>query len=143
MTSEVAVPIDDLEQLPLTPATQKVNVADAYDLQNRAKTAEQELSIARTKLTREIRKNRWLQLLNHEYMEALARAVQDYSVLRHNFDLVSSSHLALSQEFQKARVMVETLDAVIRTLSGSSFEESASRNTVVSGGQPAVDSGDC
>jgi len=77
--------------MPLTPATQKVNVADAYDAQSRANNAERELSTARTKLTREIHKNRCLQQQNYEYMEALARAVQDCSVIRHYFDLVPSS----------------------------------------------------
>ena len=125
--------------MPLTPATQKVNVADAYDAQSRANNAERELSTARTKLTREIRKNRCLQQQNYEYMEALARAVQDCSVIRHHFDLVSSSHLALSQECQKAKVMVETLEAVIRMLSTSSLERSGSSNAMAGGEQPAVD----
>jgi hypothetical protein len=88
--------IDILEQVPHTPPTQKVNFANAYDVQNRVDNAERDLSIARTKLTREIRKNRRLQQQNNEYMEALARAVQDCSVMRHYFELVSSSHLALS-----------------------------------------------
>ena len=117
--------------MPLTPATQSVNVADAYDAQSRANNAERELSTARTK--------RYLQQQNYEYMEALARAVQDCSVIRHHFDLVSSSHLALSQEYQKAKVMVETLEAVIRMLSTSSLERSGSSNAMACGEQPAVD----
>ncbi|PVH67630.1 hypothetical protein DL98DRAFT_662547 [Cadophora sp. DSE1049] len=139
---EESVSIDNLEQLPLTPATQNLNLADAYDVRSRANNAERELSITRTKLTREIRKNRRLQQQNYEYMEALGRAVQDCSVMRHHFDLVSSSQLVLSQELQKAKVMVETLEAVIRMLSTCSFERSGSSDAMASREQPAVDKSD-
>ncbi|KAH9205165.1 hypothetical protein DL95DRAFT_470817 [Leptodontidium sp. 2 PMI_412] len=139
---EESVSIDNLERLPLTPATQNVNVADACDARSRANNAERELSITRTKLTREIRKNRRLQQQNYEYMEWLGRAVQDCSVMRHHFDLVSSSHLTLSQELQKAKVMVATLEAVIRMLSTSSFERSGGSDVMASGEQPAADKRD-
>jgi hypothetical protein len=61
-------------------------------------------------------------------------------VIRHHFDIVSSSHLALSQECQKAKVMVETLEAVIRMLSTSSLERSGSSDAMAS--SPAVDKKD-
>jgi hypothetical protein len=116
-----------------------VNVADAYDVQNRANNAERELSIARTKLTREIRKNRRLQQQIYEYMEALARTVQDCSVMKHHFELVSSSHLALSQESQREKLKVETLEAVIRMLYTSSLEKSGSLDSMTGEEQPAMD----
>jgi len=66
-------------------------------------------------------------------MKALAQAMQECSVIRHHFDLVSSLHLTFSQEYQKAKVIVETLEAVIRMLSTSSLERSGSWNAMACG----------
>lgn len=55
--------------------------------------------------------------------------MQDNSAVRYHFELLSSSHFALSQEVQKAKVMVETLEAVIEMLYLSSAKVSNSPNS--------------
>ena len=101
-----------------------MNIANTFDIEYRVKQVDRELSTARARLTREIRKNRQLQQQSSDYIEALTRAVQDNSVIRYHFELLSGSHFTLSQEVQKAKVMVETLEAVIEMLYLSSAKVS-------------------
>jgi hypothetical protein len=68
-----------VEEDPQTPTMKNINVADAYDWQHRASAAEQELAIERVKLERERRRTRRFQSQINEYIEALARSVQDCS----------------------------------------------------------------
>ena len=125
----------DLEEIPHTPTMHNISVADAYDLQHRANNTEQELSIERTKLAREIRRSRRLQSQVNEYVEALARCVHDCGQMRYHCQLLSNSNLALSQELQKAKLMVETLEAVIQMLYTSSPDRLGSTNSTPSKGQ--------
>ncbi len=98
---------------PQTPTMKTINVADVYDWQHRANKAEQELSVQRVKLERERRKTRRLQSQINEYIEALTRSTQDCSQVINQCKLVSNASQAISQELQKAKLMVETLEAVI------------------------------
>lgn len=126
----------DLEEIPHTPTIHSTSVADAYDLQHRAHNTEQELSIERAKVAREIRRNRRLQSQINEYVEALARCVHDCGQMKYHCDLLSNSNLALSQELQKAKLMVETLEAVIQMLYNSP-DRLSSTNSTFSKNQPA------
>jgi hypothetical protein len=112
--------VEVVEEDPQTPTMKNINVADTYDWQHRAIAAEQELSIERVKLERERRKTRRFQLQVNEYIEALARSVQDCSQAMNQCQLVSNANLALSEELRKAKFMVETLEAVILLLYTSS-----------------------
>ncbi|KAH6675989.1 hypothetical protein B0J14DRAFT_652815 [Halenospora varia] len=87
-----------VEEAPQTPTMKIVNVADAYDWQQRAMDAEQALSIACIKLEREQRRTRRLRSQINEYIEALARSTQDCSHVMSQCQLVSNTNLALSQE---------------------------------------------
>lgn len=116
-----------------------MNIAEAYDLQDRVTEAEKELSIVRNKLKEETRKSRRHEQQKFEYMDAHARALQDCNMLSHHFQLVSGSHLALSKEFEKAKLMVETLEAVIRMLYISSCEISGGKDSMASDKQLAAD----
>lgn len=93
-----------------------INIADAFDLQNRANTAELQLAIEYTKLERERRKTRRLQNQINDYIEALARSTQDCSQVMNQCLVISNTNLALSRELEKAKVMVETLEAVLMLL---------------------------
>jgi hypothetical protein len=57
--------------------------------------------------------------------------------MRHHFQLVSNSNLALSQELQKAKVMVKTLEAVIQMLYISSPNKFGRTDSTPSNEQPA------
>lgn len=90
-----------------------VNAADVYDWQHRANHAEQELAIEHSKLERERRRTRRFQSQINEYIEALARSTQDYSQVMKQCQIVSNTNVVLSKELGKAKLMVETLEAVI------------------------------
>jgi hypothetical protein len=135
---ETALTIDvvDFEEDPRTPTMHNINLADAYDWQHRAKIAEQELSIERTKLQREKRKGHQLQTQINEYIEALTRSTQDYSQARSQCQFLSNTNLVLSREVGKLRLVVQTLEGVIHLLytidSSGSTGTSPKRGTDVS-----------
>ena len=114
---------------PQTPTIRTINVADAYDWQQRANNAEQELSIVGIKLQQEKRRTRRLQSQINDYIEALARSTQDCSRVMGQCQLMSNTSLALSQELQKAKLMVETLEAVIVLLYTTSKDENGRDGT--------------
>lgn len=104
------------EDILQTPTMRSMTIADAHDLQHRANNAEKELSIQRTKLAHEKRRTRQFETQVNEYTEALTRCVQDCTLMRTHCQILSNSNLALSGELQKAKLMVETLEAVIQML---------------------------
>jgi hypothetical protein len=120
---ELIPSVEVVEEDPQTPTMKIINVADAYDWQLRADSAEQRLAIDSVKLERERRKTRRLQSQISEYVEALARSTQDCSHAINQCQLVSNTNLALSQELRKAKLMVETLEAVILLLYTSSKDK--------------------
>ncbi len=105
--------LEVVEEDPQTLTMGKINNADAFDLQLRADNAKQELSIVHARLEQERRKNRRLEHQINEYVEALARSTQDCRQVMDQFQLVSNANLACSQELRKAKLIVETLEAVI------------------------------
>lgn len=115
-----------------------VNVADAYDWQSRAYRAEQELGTERRKLERERKRSGRCRIQIDEYIEALARSTQDCCQMANQCQLLSNANLALSQELRKAKLMVETLEAVILMLYKLSPERDVSRGTPQSNGKAAV-----
>ena len=74
----------------------------------------------------------------NEYTEALTRSTQDCSQVMNQCQLLSSTNLALSQELRKAKLMVETLEAVIMMLYKSSPEKENSTGTAYSGEDAAA-----
>ena len=113
---EIIPTIEIDEECMRTPTMNHINIADACDLQHRANTAERELAIEHTKLERERRKTRRLQSQISEYIEALARSTRDCSHVMNQCQMVSNTNMALSKELGKAKLMVETLEAVILLL---------------------------
>jgi DNA repair exonuclease SbcCD nuclease subunit len=126
------------EDDPQTPTMTTINVADAYDWQQRANNAEQKLSIVDIKLQREKRRTRRLQSQINEYIEVLARSTQDCSRMMDQCQLVSNTNLAISQELQKAKLMVETLEAVIVLLYTTSKDKDGRDGTAGSKGGVTV-----
>jgi len=98
---------------PQTPTMKTINVADAYDWQQRATNSEEELAIVCIKYEKERRKARRLQSQINEYIKALARSTQDCSQVMNQCQVVSNTNTALSRDLQKAKLMIETLEAVI------------------------------
>ena len=116
-----------------------INIADAYDWQQRANIAEQELSIKHVKLERERRKTRRLQSQINEYIEALAHSTRDCSQVINQCQLTSNTNLVLSRELQKAKLMVETLEAVIVLLYTTSKDKDGRDSKAGSKGGATVD----
>jgi len=114
--------VDFVEEDPKTPTMKTINVANAYDWQQRAHDTEQELSIAYIRLERGKRKTQRLECQINEYIEALARSTQDCSMVMNQCQIVSNTNLGLSRELQKAKLMIETLEAVIVLLYKTSKE---------------------
>lgn len=98
------------------PSTPRVIVTQTHDLRDRVDNAERELSVVRLKLSREVRKNRRSQQQINGYSEALTRTVHECNTVKYHFQLMSNSHLSLSRELEKAKIMVGTLEAVIQML---------------------------
>jgi hypothetical protein len=107
-------------------------------LKHRVNHAEQELAIERTKLQRERRKARQLQSQIDEYIEALARSTQGYSQMMSQCQLASNTNLALSKELRKAKLMVETLEAVIVLLYTSHSGKESRSGTIQPNGETAT-----
>ncbi|PVH75941.1 hypothetical protein DL98DRAFT_592664 [Cadophora sp. DSE1049] len=111
------------EEDPQTPTLNTINVADAYDWQHRANTAEQQLSVVITGLERQKRHTRRLHSQIKEYIDALGRLTRDNNHAINQCQLLSNANAHLSQEVRKAKLMVETLEAVILTLYKSSADK--------------------
>ena len=108
-----------------------VDIVDAHDWKQHAIAIEKSLSTERgktkraEKMLRKLRNERdllrrqvdMLQCQNDEYSAALGRSTQDCSRVITQCRGLSETNLALGQELQKAKVMVETLEAVIMMLS--------------------------
>ncbi|KAH6664013.1 hypothetical protein B0J14DRAFT_682541, partial [Halenospora varia] len=124
-----------VEEDPQTPTMKTVNVADAYDWQQHAMDAKQALSIACIKLEREQQRAWRLRSQINKYIEALACSTQDCSHMMSQCQLVSNTNLALSQELQKGRLMVETLEAVIVLLYTTSKDKDGQGGTSGSKGE--------
>jgi septal ring factor EnvC (AmiA/AmiB activator) len=90
-----------------TPTMRSINVADAYDWQHRANAAEQKLLAERAKLTREKRKTRRLQSQVQESVKGWTTCTQQCQVL-------TNSNYAFSQECQRLKAIIETLEHVIQ-----------------------------
>jgi predicted metal-dependent RNase len=116
-----------VDEKPQTPKADSINVANLYDWQQRAYQAEQELQSARTKLERERRRSVRSQCQTGEYVEALARSSQDYAHVMEQCRALSSTNLGLAQELGKAKIMVETLEAVLMMLWGISPDKALAR----------------
>ncbi|RDL36271.1 uncharacterized protein BP5553_06883 [Venustampulla echinocandica] len=117
---ELIPTVEIVEEDPQTPTLKTVNAADAYDWQQRANTSEQELSVVRVKFEREKRRTRRLQSQLNEYIEALAYSTQSCEQIMKQCQLASNTSLAISEDLRRAKIMVETLEAVIVLLYTSS-----------------------
>lgn len=91
----------------------KINVADVVDWEKRAKTAEQRLLIERTKLRQEQEKVRRLRYHGRTYIDALAHCVEDCTQMRNHCQILAGQNLALSHQFERAKLVVQTLEAII------------------------------
>ena len=117
---ELLPSVEFFEEDPQTPTLNTINVADAYDWQQRAHDFEQQLSVLGTKFERERRLNRRLQSQINEYIDALGRSTQNCSQVIHQCQLVSNTSLVISENLRVAKLTIETLEAVIVLLYTSS-----------------------
>jgi hypothetical protein len=92
-----------------TPTMRSINVAEAYDWQHRANAAEQELLIERARLAREKRKNRRLE-------SQVRESVGGWTISTQHCQVLTNSNFALSQELQRLKAIIETLEHVIQKL---------------------------
>ena len=90
-----------------TPTMRSINVADAYDWQNRANAAEQKLLAERAKLTREKRKTRRLQ-------SQVQESVKGWTACTQQCQSLTNSNYALSGECQRLKAIIESLEHVIQ-----------------------------
>jgi chromosome segregation ATPase len=88
-----------------------VDITD--DWQQRAGEAQRELVVQRRKLKKDIHR---LRQQVEEYCEALRRQTQDYTQLMSQCQQLSNTNINLVRENERARSMVETLEAVIMML---------------------------
>ena len=93
-----------------------INIANNYDLQSRATKAELHLSIERTKLQQEKRKASRLQTKVNEYHETLTRCMQVGNGAMSQCQYLSNINHQLSQEIQRQRIVIGTLQAVIQKI---------------------------
>jgi chromosome segregation ATPase len=86
------------------------------DWEARAGNAELELANQRRRLNRAWKENRRLQQQVEEYCDALGRSTQDCTQLMSQCQQLSNANVGLTRENEKARYMVETLEAVLMML---------------------------
>jgi myosin heavy subunit len=108
----------------------------------RASDAEHELANQRRQLNRVWKENRRLRQQVEEYCDALNRSTRDYTQLMGQCQQLSNTNIGLARENEKAKFMVETLEAVILMLHGPTRKEAAeaayrSRDIEQAGGERA------
>ena len=103
--------------VPQTPITRNINAAEAFDLRQTVEVLKQELFDERCKLRLEKRKNKQLQFRVYQYAAACMRSVEDNNLMIYHCQVLSNQNIALSHEFEKSKLIVQTLEAVFQTLS--------------------------
>ena len=102
------------DQTPTTDADKNsVDIIVTPNWKIRALDSEHKLSIERKKSERAERMVRKLRGQIDEYCEALNCSTQDHRRMISQYQALSNANLGLCQELQKAKVMVETLEAVL------------------------------
>ena len=106
-----------IAETPQTPTQRKINAAEAFDLRETVKGLKQELYDERCKLLQAKRENKQLQLRVYQYAAACMRSVEDNNLMIYHCQVLSNQNIALSHEFEKSKLIVQTLEAVFQTLS--------------------------
>ncbi|KFZ11259.1 hypothetical protein V501_04852, partial [Pseudogymnoascus sp. VKM F-4519 (FW-2642)] len=92
-----------------TPTMRRVNVADAFDWQQRANVAEHELTIQQFKLAREKGTNRRLH-------SQLISSIEGWTVTSQHMQALLNSNYSYSQDILRLKSTIETLEAMIQRL---------------------------
>jgi CYTH domain-containing protein len=92
-----------------TPTMKSVNVADAFDWQQRANVAEHKLMIQQSKLAREKGKNRRLRSQH-------ISNIKGWTVTTHRLQGLINSNYGYSQEVLRMKSAIEVLEAMIQRL---------------------------
>ncbi|KAL5344944.1 hypothetical protein ACLOAV_009897 [Pseudogymnoascus australis] len=92
-----------------TPTMRNVNVADAFDWQQRANVAEHELTIQQSKLAREKGTNRRLH-------SQLISSIEGWTVTSQHMQVLLNSNYGYYQEVLRLKSTIEALEAMIQRL---------------------------
>jgi len=92
-----------------TPTMKSVNVADAFDWQQRAIAAEHELTIEQSKLVREKGTNRRLH-------SQLISSIEGWKVTSQHLQVSLNSNYGYSQDVLRLKFTIEALEAMIQRL---------------------------
>lgn len=92
-----------------TPTMRNVNVADAFDWQQRANVAEHELTIQQSKLAREKGTNRRLH-------SQLISSIEGWTVTSQHMQVLLNSNYGHYQEVLRLKSTIEALEAMIQRL---------------------------
>ncbi|KFY34899.1 hypothetical protein V495_08089 [Pseudogymnoascus sp. VKM F-4514 (FW-929)] len=98
-----------MEDAMRTPTMRSVNVADAFDWQQRANVAEHELTIQQSKLAREKGKNRRLH-------SQLISSIEGWTVTSQHLQVSLNSNYGYSQDVLRLKSTIEALEAMIQRL---------------------------
>jgi hypothetical protein len=102
---------------PQTPPPCNINAAEVFDLRQAVRTLKQELFDERCKLLQEKKTNRQLQSRVYQYAAACVRSIEDNNQMIYHCQVLSNQNIALSNEYEKSKLIVQTLEAVIQTVS--------------------------
>ncbi|KFY28047.1 hypothetical protein V491_00653 [Pseudogymnoascus sp. VKM F-3775] len=103
-----------------TPTMRPVNVADAFDWQQRANIAEHELTVLQSKLAREKRTNRRLH-------SQLISSINGWTVTSQHLQVLINSNYGYSQDILRLKSTIEALEAMIQRLFTSRFIDNRER----------------
>ncbi|KFY90206.1 hypothetical protein V498_06128 [Pseudogymnoascus sp. VKM F-4517 (FW-2822)] len=92
-----------------TPTMRSVNVADAFDWQQRANVAEHELAIQQSKLAREKGTNRRLH-------SQLISSIEGWTVTSQHMQVLVNSNYGYSQDILRLKSTIEALESIIERL---------------------------
>lgn len=106
-----------MAEAPQTPLPTNFNAAEIFDLRQTVRALKQDLFNERCRLLNEKQKNKKLEFRLYQYAAACVRNVEDNSQMIYHCQVLSSQNIALSNEYEKSKLIVQTLEAVIQTLS--------------------------
>ena len=101
---------------PETPTPAKFNAADIFDLKQTVQVLKQDLFDERCKILQEKTRNKQLLARMYHYAAACERSAEDNNQMIYHCQVLSNQNIALSNEYEKSKLIVKTLEAVLQTL---------------------------
>jgi hypothetical protein len=93
-----------------------INATEVFDLQQAVRTLKQELFDEHCKLLQEKKTNRQLQSWVYQYTVACIQSIEDNNQMIYHCQVLSNQNITLSNEYEKSKLIVQTLEAVIQTV---------------------------